>query len=97
MRLIVATNSATTANSDRNALTAFIEAKKWSVWHWYPDLWLIDGAPATIDLPVFRMEIARAIPTLPQFLIITAEGLISHAGMVPQESAEWFTTHWDRR
>jgi hypothetical protein len=97
MRLIIATNSAATGISARNALTAFLDARGWSVWHWYPDLWLIDGAPAGIDLAALRVEISRAIPALAQVLILTAEGPISHAGTVPGESADWFTTHWDRR
>ena len=97
MRVIIATNSAVANVAAKNALTAFLEAKGWSVWHWYEDLWLIDNAPAQLNFPKLREEILRAIPTLRQVLILTTEGSINHAGMVPGNSVEWFNEHWLRR
>ena len=97
MRLIIVTNSAVTGVSARNALTAFLEAKGWSVWHWYEDLWLVDGVPLGTRLADLRQEIQGTIPTILQILIFTAEGQIEHAGMVPIRSADWFVGHWNRR
>jgi hypothetical protein len=97
MRLIIATNSTVVGVAAKNALTAFLEAKGWSVWHWYEDLWLMDNVPPAINLSALREEIQRAIPTLYQVLVMSAEGQINHAGMVPTPSAAWFDEHWNRR
>jgi hypothetical protein len=98
MRLIITTDSAVTHVSGRNALTAFLEAKGWAVWHWFQDLWLIDGVPEQIDVVALREEIRAAIPGgLPHFLILSAEGLIIYSGMVPTTSLQWLTEHWNRR
>jgi hypothetical protein len=95
MRLIIATSS--TAVPAKNALTAFLEAKGWAVWHWFEDLWLIDNVPNGVSLPVLRDEIRRAIPTISNVLIIAAEGPSDHAGVVPTPSAQWFIEHWGRQ
>ena len=97
MRLIISTNSALVNVAAKNAITAFLEAKRWSVWHWYEDLWLIDNAPDQISVIDLRDEILRAIPTLRQVLIMTTEGRIGHAGTVPHGSSAWFTEHWSRK
>ena len=96
MRIIIATNASTSTVASKNALTAFLEAKGWSVWHWYDDLWLIDDVPDEINLIALREEIRKAIPTLPYFMTMAAEGPINHAGMVRKESLEWFKQHWMR-
>ena len=97
MRFIIATNSATTTASGRNALTAFLEAKGWSVWHWYEDLWLIDSAPLMTDFEPLSVEIKKAVPAIIQLLFLSTEGVILHYGLVPAGSAEWFEEHWGRR
>ncbi len=97
MRLIVATNSGALGTAARNALTAFLEAKGWSVWHWYEELWLLDNVPPEINLSQLRVEIQRAIPALTHILILSAEGAINHSGMVPSQSVAWFVEHWRRR
>jgi hypothetical protein len=97
VRLIIATNSAAAEVAAKNALTAFLEAKGWAVWHWYQDLWLIDDAPSGVDLSALREEITSTIPTLRQVLIMTTEGPINHSGTVPSGSVQWFSEHWNRR
>jgi hypothetical protein len=96
MRLIIVTNSAVTQTAARNALTVFLEAKGWPVWHWFEDLWLIDKVPANIDTKELRLEILRAIPSLLHILILSAEGSINRSGRVPLESVEWFKEHWEQ-
>ena len=96
MRLIISTNPTVGGVANKNALTAFLEAKGWSVWHWYSDLWLIHNAPEQVDLPSLREEILKAIPTLNQILIMTTEGTIDHTGRVPAASVDWFEEHWNR-
>jgi hypothetical protein len=97
MRLIIVSNSAVTGVPVRNALTAFLEAKGWAVWHWFEDLWLIDDAPNGVNLVALREEIRGAIPTISHFVIMAAEGPADHAGIVPTPSAQWFVEHWGRR
>jgi hypothetical protein len=97
VKLIIATNSSVTGVAAKNALTAFLEAKGWSVWHWYSDLWLLDNVSEPINLGSLRDAILAAIPTLGQVLIMTTEGILNHAGMVPNESVAWFQEHWVRR
>jgi hypothetical protein len=94
MRLVIATNSTTVPA--KNALTAFLEGKGWAVWHWFEDLWLIDNAPNGINLPALRDEIRVLIPAINNLLIIAAEGVANHAGVVPTQSAQWFVEHWGR-
>ena len=96
MRFIIATNSATITASGRNVLTAFLEAKGWSVWHWYEDLWLIDGAPLITDFQPLSVEIKKVVPGSIQLLILSTEGVILHYGLVPVGSTEWFDEHWGR-
>jgi hypothetical protein len=97
MWLIIATNSTVVGVAAKNALTAFLEAKGWSVWHWYEDLWLMDNVPPEINLSALRAEIQVVIPSIKQVLIMSAEGQINHAGMVPSPSAAWFVEHWNTR
>ncbi|HEY6768579.1 MAG TPA: hypothetical protein VI386_27790, partial [Candidatus Sulfotelmatobacter sp.] len=70
MRLIILTNGATIGTNERNALTAFLEAKQWAVWHWFNDVWLVDGVPQVGSVGPLRDEIRTAIPTLSQILIV---------------------------
>jgi hypothetical protein len=97
MRLIFVTDSAVVTNEGRNALTAFLEAKGWSVWHWFQDLWLIDNVPEDTKLGSLRDEIKSVIPTLTRIMIMTTEGEKNHAGQVPTEGIKWINEHWMKR
>jgi len=97
VRLIIATDTSVFEVASRNALTAFLEAKGWSVWHWYAQLWLIDTGSEAVNFIALREEIRKAIPTLSHFLLTSAEGPTDHAGMVPKESTAWFKQHWLRK
>jgi len=84
MKLIVATDSARVPAAARTALTAFLEGKGWSVWHWFSDLWLIGDAPETTDVHKLRADITATIPTLGIILIFGPNQKVG--GMVPSES-----------
>lgn len=94
MRFIISTDAVNVQAASRNSLTAFLEGKGWSVWHWFQDLWLVDSAEVQVDAVAFRDEILKAVPGLPYLLILSGEGTITHAGMVPVKAVEWFVEHW---
>ena len=92
-KLIIVTNAATTSTSDRNALTTYLEGKGWSIWHWFQDLWLIDGSAPEPD--AFRDELQKAIPGLTQLHIFSSRlAEKNYSGSVPSTSVEWFKQHW---
>ncbi len=97
MRFIVATDSASTTNDIRNAVTAFLEGKGWSVWHWFQDLWLVANAPESTRLVILRDEIVRAVPGLKTVMIMSTEGIKEHGGLVPSDSVAWIEEHWKNR
>ncbi len=97
MKLIIVTNSEVTEVAEKNALTAFLEAKDWSVWHWFQDLWLVDGAPDRLSIMNLRDEIKEAIPTLRHvFIIRHAEGSV-YSARVPTASIPWLHEHWKEK
>lgn len=97
MRFIVAVNSLTATAEGRNAMTALLESKGLSVWHWFQDLWLVDTRQP-VDLIKLRDEIRIAIPSIAAgFFISSVEGIIDHAGVVPSDSITWLLEHWQRR
>jgi hypothetical protein len=94
-RFIIVTNGAVATNEGRNALTAFLEAKGWAVWHWFQDLWLVDP-PGAVDIGSLRDEMMQVIPSLQQIMILSVEGTHQHAGTVPVGSIPWITEHFKR-
>src|SRR5260370_11570597 len=92
-RLIIVTDSAIISAENRNAITAFLEAKGWSIWHWYQDLWLADNVPINTDLATLRNEILGVVPGAGRIMIMDADKK-DHAGMVPTPSIEWLREHW---
>jgi hypothetical protein len=95
-RLIIVTDSALINSENRNALTAFLEAKGWSVWHWFQDLWLADHVPVDVDVNLLRDEIFKVLPGVKRIMIMDADKK-DHAGMVPTDSLPWLREHWRRR
>ena len=93
-RIILATDPGTTNPAIRNAITAFLEGKGWSIWHWFDDLWLIDGVPTSVGLGPLRDELRPLLPPSVRLLILSAEGPMDHAGWVQQQSIPWITEHW---
>ena len=97
MRFIIASDSSSFADRDRDTVTALLEGKGWSVWHWFPDLWLIDGAPDNLSMPDLRDEIVRILPSSPKFMIMSTEGRKDHSGYVQTSAIPWIKEHWNRR
>jgi hypothetical protein len=96
-RLIIVTDSAVIGAATRDAITAFLRGKGWSVWHWFADLWLIDQAPMDVNFGLLREEIIKTIPGIVHLMIMSADGKMDHAGTVPSASIEWIKEHWQRR
>lgn len=94
-RLIVATNSATATNPGRNNITLFLESKKWQVWHWFSDLWLVSDVPDDLVVNVLREELPACLddPTKHILIFEIANGS-HHTGWVPTSGIEWFKEHW---
>jgi hypothetical protein len=97
MRLIIVTNSAVFSDRERDLLTAFFEGKGWSVWPWFKDLWLIDGADEGTNLQTLRDEALEILPEKKHIFIATAEGQIKHGAWVPGHSIPWLKEHWRPR
>lgn len=94
MRLIVLTNRASVA--ERNALTAFLEGKGWSVWHWFEDAWLIADAPEMAGFSRLKQEISAAIPTLREFMIISTHDTENQRYSIraSPDGIPWIKEHW---
>ncbi len=92
MKLLVASNSAVVSAEARNAVTKLLEAKGWSVWHWFLDLWLIDS-PEAPDFMKLRDEL-MAIPGLRHVMIMSTEGPLYRTGWVPTDAVPWIEEHW---
>lgn len=97
-KFIIVTDSAFTTNPIRDAITAFLEAKGWSVWHWFQDLWLVstDAATEPTDTGSVRQEIQAAIPAAKRIMVMTTEGIRGHSGFVPKDSIPWLKQYWHR-
>jgi hypothetical protein len=94
-RFLVVTDSGIIDDQSRNAITALLQARGWSVWHWFQDLWLVDS-PATVDLAALRDQILR-IPGTKRIMIMSTEGAIEPAGFVQKDAIPWIVKHWTRR
>ncbi len=93
-RAIIVTNSATATTAAKNQLTAYLEGRGWSVWHWFEDVWLLDGLQDDFSMSDTRDQIKTMIPARHQFMILSTEGLKQHAGLVPRDSLPWLKEHW---
>jgi hypothetical protein len=94
MRLILVTDSADSTDRSRDLVTAFLEGKGWSVWHWFKDLWLIDGAPDDQSLASLREELQNVMKPQTRIMIMTTEGVRRHSGTVPTGGIPWLKEHW---
>ena len=95
-KFIIVTDSAFTTNPIRDAITAFLEAKGWSSWHWFQDLWLVstDAATEPTRIDSLREEIKAAIPAVKHIMVMTTEGIRQHSGLVPKDSVPWLRQYW---
>jgi hypothetical protein len=95
-RFIVVTNSATTSREARNAITTYLQLGGWLVWHWFEDLWMV-VAPEHVKLGEVRDQITKLLgPSTANVMVMSTEGLIDHAGMVPVNSISWIQENWQR-
>jgi hypothetical protein len=93
-KLIIVTNVAAIDNAGRNAVTAYLEGRGWSVWHWFQDLWLIDSNDV-VDPVTLREELNKVLPSLAQVIVFSTRDAAKHySGLVPPDSVDWFTQHW---
>lgn len=95
-RFIIALDSTTISAGTRNELTAFLEGKGWSIWHWFPDLWLVDGVSDDLTAPVLRDQLQSLLPRV-ELMVMSPEGRIDYGGFVKTTSIEWLTQHWKPR
>jgi hypothetical protein len=93
-RFILVTNIAADDSRSRNALTAFLNAKGFSVWHWFTDLWLLSNVPINLSASQLRQEIMQAVPSITNFMIFSPDSANDYAGFVPTPSISWLDEHW---
>jgi hypothetical protein len=79
----------------QNALTEFIRAKGWQLWHWFNDIWLVTGIPEETSIEILRDEIYE-IPTIKgcYLLIMKFRGDISYSGWANPEGWPWMKENW---
>ena len=94
MRFIVATDSKDIDDRGRDIITAVLEGKGWSVWHWFKDLWLVDGAPDDLNPTELRQEIKDLLPADFHMMLMSTEGRKWHSGRVPSAATTWINEHW---
>jgi hypothetical protein len=95
-RFIIVTDSAVMDQAGRNAITAYLRAQGWAFWHWFEDLWMVSNAPEDTNLGSLRDDLTNTIPGAKHIMILSVEGLIDHAGMVPTGTTDWIKKYWKR-
>ena len=97
MRLLIVTNSSQITDKERDLITAYLEGRGWSVWHWFRDLWLIDNVEDGVSKVTLREQIRDLLPSNHHIFISGVEGDLDHAAWVPTTSIPWLKEHWRRR
>src|SRR5579883_3334258 len=95
-RFIIAVDGTTITAGGRNELTAFLEGKGWSIWHWFPDLWLVDEVYDSTSAAALRDQIKSLVRGV-NVMVMTPEGSIDYAGFIKTTSMEWLHQHWKTR
>jgi hypothetical protein len=72
-QMLIALDSGTPPQ--RDAISAFLRAKGWDVWHWIDDLWLVHDAPPEIGPRELWRDLITSDPTL-----VPIKGLILRPG-----------------
>jgi hypothetical protein len=79
----------------RNAVTEFIRAKGWKVWHWIEDLWLLTDVPPEVSPRTLWDDLIQA-PTLKvaKGLVMRLDSEMKYWGGNDPESWEWMKQNW---
>jgi hypothetical protein len=95
-KLLIALDSGTAPQ--RDAISAFIHAKGWDVWHWIDDLWLLNDVPPEISPRELWGELTASDPTLTPIkgLVLRPDGEILYWGGNVAESWPWLMEKWGR-
>jgi len=100
-RFIICTNSAVGpaygANAtDRNKITSYFEAKKWDVWHWFEDVWLVvNPSDQAMQTNALRDELQALFAPLQRHLLVIEIGNPAHySGWGPKDGWPWMQEKW---
>lgn len=99
-RFVICTNStaglAGANAADRNKITNYFEAKKWDVWHWFEDVWLVlNPSDKRIQTNVLRDELqALFSPLQRHLLIIEVSDQLHYSGWAPKNGWPWMLEKW---
>jgi hypothetical protein len=71
----------------RNTVTHLLQDKRWPLWHWFEDLWLVAGVPGEVTPMAIAQEISKLL-NRPNLLVLELSK-INLTGFVPDLAADW--------
>ena len=82
---------------EQNAITQWLYAQEWGVWHYFEDAWLISSASSTMT----AKELSEKLETLigkKSHVVIQIEGqpVITYWGRAAKVGWEWMKKHWGK-
>jgi hypothetical protein len=80
----------------RNAITSFLQAKGWYLWHHMEDVWLVTNVPALVNARSISEEISK-IPLIgghPKLVMRVPDGPSNYWGNAPKDAWEWMSKFW---
>jgi hypothetical protein len=92
-RYLVFTDAASTDHVLRNKITKYLEERRFSVWHWLQDVWLLGNVPAALTPFELRRQLTEAVAPLRYIFVVRMQkGNFSAA--VPKEGIPWLIENW---
>src|SRR5512135_2853599 len=92
-RFVIALDNGTPEQQD--AITRFLDKRKFEFWHWIEDLWLLSNVPLGIT-PRNLWEELNALPELTgqDMVVMMFNSGIAHWGQLPQSAWHWLSENW---
>jgi hypothetical protein len=88
-RFFVATNGMSADNRDK--LTKYLRDKPWGYWHWFSEVWILAGVPATYTARILHDEFEESVGLAKETMIVLEipDGQIKYWGMANPLGWKW--------
>lgn len=86
----------------KDAITNYLRAKGWPIWHWFENLWLLSNVPDNVTAQSLSEEILALIapiapgPLTSHIVIDASDKPSAYFGRGPKEGWEWMLQNWGR-
>jgi hypothetical protein len=80
-----------------NAVTTYLMAKPWGIWHYINNTWLIAGVPDSVTPRSLHDEL-EAVPGVGpvRLVIYEVQGEMPYWGRATNEAWEWMSKYWGK-